>query len=70
MSIDFSTEQTMARDSISRITGDICSREYLARMDKEGRYPQEAYDAWIEAGAFAMPFPELYGGLGGNVVAV
>ena len=68
MSIDFSTEQTMARDSISRITGDICSREYLVRMDNEGRYPQEAYDAWIEAGAFAMPFPELYGGLGGNVV--
>ena len=68
MIIDLSAEQTMARDSISRITGDICSREYLARMDKEGRYPQEVYTALVEAGAFAMPFPERYGGLGGNIV--
>ena len=31
-------------------------------------FRSELYDAWVEAGLLRMPFPEAYGGLGGNVV--
>ena len=68
MSIQFTTEQEMLRDSIASIVGDIATRDYLAKMDREGLYPYEVYDALVDAGAFSMPFPEAYGGLGGNIV--
>ena len=68
MSLQFTTEQNMLRDSIAKITGNIATRDYLAKMDREGRYPYEVYDALVNAGAFAMPFSEAYGGLGGSIV--
>ena len=68
MSLQFTTEQNMLRDSIAKITGNIATRDYLAKMDREGLYPYEVYDALVNAGAFAMPFGEAYGGLGGSIV--
>ena len=68
MSLQFTTEQNMLHDSIAKITGNIATRDYLAKMDREGLYPYEVYDALVNAGAFAMPFAEAYGGLGGSIV--
>ncbi|GAA4329455.1 acyl-CoA dehydrogenase [Pigmentiphaga soli] len=68
MTIAFTTEQNLMRDSVRKMTQAIATRDYLAAMDREGRYPHEVYDAWVEAGMFAMPFPEAYGGLGGGIV--
>jgi alkylation response protein AidB-like acyl-CoA dehydrogenase len=68
MTIRLTTEQCLLRDSVARLTGDIATRDYLKRMDREGLYPYEVYDAWAAAGMLAMPFPESAGGLGGNAI--
>jgi alkylation response protein AidB-like acyl-CoA dehydrogenase len=39
----------------------------LQKIDREGLYPYEIYNAWIELGLFRIGFPEEYGGLGGDL---
>jgi alkylation response protein AidB-like acyl-CoA dehydrogenase len=68
MTLRLTTEQTLLKDSVARLTNSIATREYLKRMDREGLYPYEVYDAWAAAGMLAMPFPESEGGLGGNAI--
>jgi alkylation response protein AidB-like acyl-CoA dehydrogenase len=46
----------------------IATPEYIRRHDRERTFPHELYDAWVEMGLFRMPFPEAYGGLGGNAI--
>lgn len=42
--------------------------DYLRRLDRERLYPYKLYDAWVEAGLFALPFAPEHGGLGGTVL--
>jgi alkylation response protein AidB-like acyl-CoA dehydrogenase len=42
-------------------------RDYIRRLEQEGRYPYELYQAWVDAGLFGVAFPEQYGGSGGSV---
>ena len=46
----------------------VATPDYLRRLDRERLYPYELYDAWVEAGLFALPFAEEYGGAGGSIV--
>jgi len=68
MTAELTTEQQMMCDSIARLVGDIATREHLARLDRDGDYPYEVYQALVRADAFAMPFPETEGGLGGGIL--
>jgi alkylation response protein AidB-like acyl-CoA dehydrogenase len=61
-------EQRMLRDSARKLMQRAATPEYLRKLDRERLYPYELYDAWIEAGIFALPFPEQYGGLGRSVL--
>jgi len=63
-----SDEQVMLRDTARKLTQRVATPEYLRRLDRERLYPYELYDAWIEAGLLALPFPEEYGGLGRGLV--
>jgi alkylation response protein AidB-like acyl-CoA dehydrogenase len=70
--IDFSftEEQNLLRSTVRAVMEKLATPEYCRRLDREQLYPYELYDAWVSAGLLQMPFPEEYGGLGGNVVDV
>ncbi len=66
MDFGFSEEQRLLRDSIRKLMDKHATRDYVRRLDREQAYPYKLYDAWVEAGLLKLPFPEEYGGLGGN----
>ena len=68
MDFEYSTEQKLLRDSVGKLMRRLATPENLRRLDRERLYPYELYDAWVEAGVFALPFAEEYGGLGGSVL--
>jgi alkylation response protein AidB-like acyl-CoA dehydrogenase len=68
MDFEYSTEQKLLRDSVGKLMQRLATPENLRRLDRERLYPYEIYDAWVEAGLFALPFATEYGGLGGNVL--
>ncbi len=68
MDFEFSTEQNILRESVRKLMERLATPEYIRRLDREQAYPYELYDAWVEMGLLAMPFPEEYGGLGGSVM--
>lgn len=68
MSFDaLNEEQSQLRDSLQRAMRKILTPDYLHRMDQEGRYPHEAYRAWVELGLTGRGIPEQYGGFGGTI---
>jgi len=68
MDFEYSAEQKLLRDSVRKLMQRLATPEHLRRLDRERLYPYELYDAWVEAGLFALPFASEYGGLGGNVL--
>jgi alkylation response protein AidB-like acyl-CoA dehydrogenase len=67
MFFELNEDQRMLRDSIHRAMETILTPDYLRRIDKEGCYPYEAYDAWVELGLMGQGIPEQYGGYGGGI---
>jgi len=65
---DFTEEQRMLRDSVRKMMAKVATPDYVRRLDREQAFPDELYDEWLKMGLFRMPFPEEYGGLGGNVI--
>jgi alkylation response protein AidB-like acyl-CoA dehydrogenase len=65
---EFTEEQRMLRDSVRKMMAKVATPEYVRRLDREQAFPDELYEEWLKMGLFRMPFPEEYGGLGGNVV--
>jgi len=70
MDFRFTEEQNALRDSVHKMMERLATPEYVRRLDREQSYPYELADAWLEMGLFAAPFPEEYGGLGGNVLDI
>jgi len=68
MDFGFTEEQKMLRESVSKLMDRHASPDYIRRLEREQAYPYELYEEWIKAGLLAMPFPEAYGGLGGNAI--
>ncbi len=68
MDFSLSEEQRLLQDSVRKLMQRHAPPELLRQHDKEGTFPYELYDAWVEAGLLSLPFPEEYGGLGGNAV--
>ena len=68
MDFGFTEEQKMLRDSVRKLMDKHASTDYIRCLEREQAYPYELYDEWIKAGILAMPFPEAYGGLGGNAI--
>lgn len=68
MDFSFTEEQRMLQDSVRRVMNELATPEYIRQCDREQRFPEELYAAWIDLGLLRLPFPESYGGLGGNVI--
>ncbi len=68
MDFALSEEQRLLQDSVRKLMQRHAPPELLRKHDKEGTFPYELYDAWVEAGLLSLPFPEEYGGLGGNAI--
>ncbi|HVA40631.1 MAG TPA: acyl-CoA dehydrogenase family protein, partial [Candidatus Binataceae bacterium] len=68
MDFSLSEDQRMMRDSVRKLMDEVATPEYVRRLDREQRYPDELYAAWVRLGILGLPFPEAYGGLGGSVM--
>ncbi len=68
MDFKFTEEQNILRESVRRMMDKIATPEYIRQHDRERAFPDELYDAWVAMGLLGMPFPEAYGGLGGNTI--
>jgi alkylation response protein AidB-like acyl-CoA dehydrogenase len=68
MDFSFTDEQTMLRETVSKLMERHATPDYIRGLEREQAYPYALYDEWIKAGILAMPFPEAYGGLGGNAI--
>jgi alkylation response protein AidB-like acyl-CoA dehydrogenase len=68
MDFEYSSEQKLLWESTRKLMQRVATPDYLRRLDRERLYPYELYDAWVEAGIFALPFAPEYGGLGGDVL--
>ena len=68
MDFEYTSEQKQLWETVRKLMQRVATPDYLRRLDRERLYPYELYDAWVEAGVFALPFAEEYGGLGGSVL--
>jgi alkylation response protein AidB-like acyl-CoA dehydrogenase len=68
MDFAFTEEQRLLRDSVRKLLQKHAPPEYVRKLDRERRYPDELFAAYAEAGLLALPFPEEYGGAGGTVL--
>ncbi len=68
MDFGLSEEQAILRESVRRMMDRHATPEYIRKLDREQAYPYDLYDEWIAMGLMKLPFPEEYGGLGGNPI--
>lgn len=60
-------EQRHLNDSVHKAMKSLITPEYLRRMDDEGLYPYDAYDAWVQLGLTGLGFDSEFGGYGGTI---
>ncbi len=68
MDFAFTEEQQLLRDSVRKLMQKHAPPDYVRRHDRARSFPEDLYQAWVEAGLLALPFPEEYGGAGGSVM--
>jgi alkylation response protein AidB-like acyl-CoA dehydrogenase len=68
MDFSFTEEQRLLRESVHKLMAKHAPPEYVRSHDRERTYPEELFQAFVEAGLLALPFPEEYGGAGGTLL--
>jgi len=68
MDFSFTEEQRLLRESVRKLMAKHAPPDYVRRHDRERTYPEELFQAFVEAGLLALPFPEEYGGAGGTLL--
>jgi len=68
MDFAFTEEQQMLRDSVRKLMQKHAPPDYVRRHDRARSFPEDLFQAWVEAGLLALPFPEEYGGAGGSIM--
>jgi len=68
MDFSFTEEQLLLRDSVAKLMDRHAPPEVIRKLERERQYPDALYDEWVKAGLLRLPFPEEYGGLGGNAL--
>ncbi len=66
MEFGLTEEQKMLRASIKDLFKKEFPRQYIRELDKKGEYPLEILKRLGEMGLLGLPFPEKYGGSGGD----
>jgi alkylation response protein AidB-like acyl-CoA dehydrogenase len=68
MDFAFTEEQNLLRESVRKLMQKHAPPDYVRKHDRERTYPEELHRAFADAGLFALPFPEEYGGAGGALL--
>jgi alkylation response protein AidB-like acyl-CoA dehydrogenase len=68
MDFSFTEEQRLLRETVRKLMQKHAPPEYVRQHDRERSYPEELYQAFVEAGLLALPFPEEDGGAGGTLL--
>ena len=68
MNFDFTEEQEMLRESVIKLMARHAPPESVRKWDRDRSFPEDLYEAWVEAGLLRLPFPAEVGGLGGDAV--
>ena len=66
MDFDLKEEQKMIRDMTRDFARDVI-RPRSEEIDRTGHYPYDIMDKMAELGMMGIPFPEDYGGSGGDI---
>ena len=66
MDFSISEEQKMLVESVATLMARHADAARIGEWDRDRVYPEELYQKWVEAGLIQYPFPEAYGGLGGD----
>ena len=56
MNFDFTEEQEMLRESVIKLMARHAPPESLRKWDRDRAFPEDLYQAWVEAGLFRLPF--------------
>ncbi|WP_406623795.1 acyl-CoA dehydrogenase family protein [Acidovorax sp. SDU_ACID1] len=59
-----SEEQNMMREAIRKLVQAQCPAHKVREWDRDGVFPEDVYQAMVEAGYIAMVVPSAYGGMG------
>lgn len=68
MDFRFTEEQEAFRQTIRKFIKNEFPRELDRELDEKEEYPHELYQKMAELGFMGLPFPEEYGGSGGDVM--
>ena len=68
MNFDFTEEQEMLRESVIKLMARHAPAESVRKWDRDRSFPEDLYQAWVEAGLLRLPFPAEVGGLGGDAL--
>jgi len=68
MDFAFTEEQNLLRESVRKMMDRVATPEYIRGLDREQAYPYDLYATWVDMGLLGMPFPEEFGGLGGDAI--
>src|SRR4030042_3252429 len=67
MDFALSEEQRLLKESVREFLVKECSRTLVKEMEEDERgYPQELWSKMANLGWMGLPFPEKYGGTGGD----
>ncbi len=69
MNFDFTQEQKMIRDEVRNFARQEISPR-AEEMEKTGEYPYDIIEKMAELGLMGIPFPEEYGGMGGDWISM
>lgn len=68
MDFDLTEEQKMIRKTIREFSEEEVA-PYAEQWDREERFPKEVFDKLAKLGLMGLPFPEEYGGGGGDTIS-
>ena len=70
MNFDFTEEQEMLRETVIKLMARHAPPEAVRKWDADRSFPEDLYQAWVEAGLLRLPFPTEVGGLGGDALDI
>lgn len=68
MNFDLTKEQTMIKDMVKEFAEEIIKPRAI-QIDKEAKFPEDIFNQMGELGLMGIPFPEEYGGSGGDTLS-
>src|SRR5690625_128346 len=68
MNFEFSKEQEMIRKMVRDFAENVIQPRAI-KIDKEAKFPKDIFDQMGELGLMGIPFPEEYGGAGGDTIS-